>query len=135
MSNSDIYPDETTSKRLEAQGDTQTAFGDKSPGVRRIEAISNSFTSWHRYVLFISILLVAYAYGLDGSVRYIYQTEALDEFKSSAQISTVTVVRSIVAAAAQPAFAKISDYFGRVSILFLALVFYLIGESIASVMP
>ncbi|WVR08388.1 hypothetical protein IAU60_005443 [Kwoniella sp. DSM 27419] len=91
-----------TKAEIERQGDHGTVFGDKSPGVARIEAISSCLTSWHRYVLFITIFLVA------------------------SQVSTVTVVRSIVAAAAQPVYAKISDYFGRVSILLISIVFYLV---------
>ena len=54
-----IYPDAEVRHELEQQGDTKTAFGDKSPGVRRIEAISQCFTSTHLYVLFISIFSVA----------------------------------------------------------------------------
>ena len=50
-----------------------TLLGDKSPGVKRIEAISASFTRWSKISLFVSIFLVAYAYGLDGTVRYTYQ--------------------------------------------------------------
>ena len=50
-----------------------TLLGDKSPGVKRIEAISASFTRWSKISLFVSIILVAYAYGLDGTVRYTYQ--------------------------------------------------------------
>jgi hypothetical protein len=42
------------------------------------------------------------------------------------------VVRAIVAAAAQPAYAKISDYFGRVSILLISCVFYVVGKSSSS---
>jgi SIT family siderophore-iron:H+ symporter-like MFS transporter len=125
---SELYPDEKIAKEIEDQGDNTTAFGDKSPGVRRIEAIARCFTSWHKYVLFFTIFLIAYAYGLDLTLRYLYQNIALSSFGTSAQISTVAVVRSIVAAAAQPAFAKISDYFGRLSILFIAIVFWLIGE-------
>ncbi|KAK1921029.1 putative Siderochrome-iron uptake transporter [Papiliotrema laurentii] len=125
---SELYPDEKIAKEIEDQGDNTTAFGDKSPGVRRIEAIARCFTSWHKYVLFFTIFLIAYAYGLDLTLRYLYQNIALSSFGTSAQISTVAVVRSIVAAAAQPAFAKISDYFGRLSILFIAIVFWLIGS-------
>lgn len=36
-------------------------------------------------------------------------------------------MRAVVAAAVQPAYAKISDYFGRVSVLFLSVIFYIIG--------
>ena len=69
---------------------------------------------------------------LDGSTRYTYQSTATSSFSASAQISTVSVVRAIVAAAAQPAYAKISDYFGRVSILLISSVFYVVGESSSS---
>jgi MFS family permease len=65
---------------------------------------------------------------LDGFTRYTYQSQATSSFSASAQISTVGVVRAIVAAAAQPAYAKISDYFGRVSILLISCVFYVVGE-------
>jgi len=106
LSNKELYPDVEDPHTL-TQGDAHTAFGDKSPGVRRIEAISACFTRWHLVVLFITILLISYAYGLDGTIRYLFQNTAFNEFGQSAQISTVTVVRSIVAAAAQPAFAKV----------------------------
>ena len=66
---------------------------------------------------------------LDGSTRYTYQGYATSSFSASAQVSTVSVVRAIVAAAAQPAYAKISDYFGRVSILLISCVFYVVGTS------
>jgi MFS transporter, SIT family, siderophore-iron:H+ symporter len=45
----------------------------KSPGVQRIEAISLHFTLRDRICLFLSIFLLAYAYGLDGIIRYTYQ--------------------------------------------------------------
>jgi MFS transporter, SIT family, siderophore-iron:H+ symporter len=48
-------------------------LGGKSPGVRRIEAISTQFTKVDRVFIFIGVFLIAYAYGLDGSVRYTYQ--------------------------------------------------------------
>ncbi|CAK9786879.1 putative Siderochrome-iron uptake transporter [Cutaneotrichosporon oleaginosum] len=99
----------------------------KSPGVRRIEAISSCFTSWHKWTLFISIFLVAYAYGLDGTLRYTYQNFATASWSNQALISTLNVIRAVVAAAVQPAYAKISDYFGRVSVLFLSVIFYVIG--------
>lgn len=65
----ELYPDEEIVHELEKQGDNTTAFGDKSPGVKRIEAISRAFSSWHLWVLFVAIFLVSYAYGLDGTVR------------------------------------------------------------------
>ena len=45
-------------------------IGEKSAGVARIEAISATFTKWTSVMLFTSIFLVAYCYGLDGQTRY-----------------------------------------------------------------
>ncbi|WVO20323.1 uncharacterized protein IAS62_001617 [Cryptococcus decagattii] len=129
-----LYPEAELERAISntKNADDSTAFGEKSPGVRRIELIAASFTTWHRWVLFISVFLMAYSYGLDGSVRYTYQAEALSELGTSAQVSTVTVVRSIVAAAAQPGFAKISDYFGRISILVISVILYVVGTVVTA---
>jgi hypothetical protein len=48
-------------------------LGQGSPGVRRIEIINANFTLVDRVCLFLSIFLIAYVYGLDGTVRYTYQ--------------------------------------------------------------
>lgn len=48
-------------------------LGEGSPGVRRIEIIASEFRFIDRIFLFGSIFLVAYVYGLDGTVRYTYQ--------------------------------------------------------------
>jgi SIT family siderophore-iron:H+ symporter-like MFS transporter len=46
---------------VRADGSGDVVVEEKSPGVRRIEAISSCFTSWHKWTLFISIFLVACA--------------------------------------------------------------------------
>ena len=51
-------------------------LGVKSLGVKRIEAISAQFTGIDRVLLFIGIFIVAYAYGLDGTIRYTYQVSS-----------------------------------------------------------
>jgi MFS transporter, SIT family, siderophore-iron:H+ symporter len=48
-------------------------IGSKSPGVERIEAISAHISFWDRIAIFFSVFLIAYAYGLDGTLRYVYQ--------------------------------------------------------------
>jgi SIT family siderophore-iron:H+ symporter-like MFS transporter len=57
--------------------ESQTSLlGGKSPGVRRIEAIATQFTNLDRVFIFIGVFLIAYAYGLDSSVRYTYQVQS-----------------------------------------------------------
>jgi SIT family siderophore-iron:H+ symporter-like MFS transporter len=48
-------------------------LGEGSPGVRRIEIIASHFHLVDRVFLFLGIFLIAYVYGLDGTVRYTYQ--------------------------------------------------------------
>jgi MFS transporter, SIT family, siderophore-iron:H+ symporter len=86
-------------------------LGEKSPGVARIEAL-NAHTSFiNRCCIFFSVFLVAYAYGLDATVRGVYQPQATADFKEHSLLATVNVIRSVVAAAAQPSAAKIGESF------------------------
>lgn len=53
--------------------DATALLGEKSPGVQRIEAITGYITFKNRIAIFLGVFLVAYAYGLDGTLRYAYQ--------------------------------------------------------------
>ncbi|EAW19657.1 putative siderochrome-iron transporter Sit1 [Aspergillus fischeri NRRL 181] len=101
--------------------------GIDSPGVRRIEVISSQFNLAHRIVFFFGVFLIAYVYGLDGTIRYTYQPLATAEYQSHSLLATVNVLRSVIAAAAQPTAAKIADVFGRVELILLSIVFYTVG--------
>lgn len=46
---------------------------DMSPGVARIAAINRNLTRTDRIGVFIGVFLIAYAYGLDGTIRSTYQ--------------------------------------------------------------
>jgi hypothetical protein len=48
-------------------------LGKKSPGVERMEAIAAHITIYDKVGIFIGVFLIAYAYGLDGTLRYAYQ--------------------------------------------------------------
>lgn len=96
----------------------------KSPGVARIEALNAHTSLVNRCFIFFGLFLVAYAYGLDGSLRGVYQPYATAGFETHSTLATigwfapmivgaskligcVGVLRSVIAAAAQPAAAKI----------------------------
>lgn len=49
-------------------------------GVRRIEAINSQLTTIDRAVIFVGLFLIAYCYGLDGTVRYTYQSYATNSY-------------------------------------------------------
>lgn len=98
-----------------------------SLGVRRIEAVARHISLVDRVLLFVGIFIVAYVYSLDISLRYAYQPTATDSFSSHSLLATISVLRSIIASAAQPTAAKIADVFGRIELLLLSIVFYVVG--------
>ncbi|CAM1503173.1 Fc.00g079490.m01.CDS01 [Cosmosporella sp. VM-42] len=102
----------------------------KSPGVQRIEAIASTITFTDRIFIFFGVFLVAYAYGLDGTLRYTYQPYATASWDNHSLLSTVNTVRAVIAAAAQPTSARIADIFGRVELICLSVFFYIIGTII-----
>ncbi|KAI5195195.1 ferrioxamine B transporter [Aureobasidium subglaciale] len=122
---------EVRAKRSQdAPSEQVVLMGKMSPGVARIEAINAHLTSFDRWFLGIGVFLIAYAYGLDGTVRYTYQSTALSSIGEHSLLSTVNIVRTVIAAAAQPTAAKIADVFGRVELVYLSIFFYLLGTVI-----
>ena len=79
----------------------KTLIGAKSPGVSRIEAISEHITLTNRIFIFFGVFLIAYAYGLDGTVRYTYQPIATSSMGGHSLLATINVVRAVIAAVAQ----------------------------------
>jgi MFS transporter, SIT family, siderophore-iron:H+ symporter len=123
-------PTSTSDDVSRRKSSTPQILGHKSPGVQRIEAITVQLTLTHRICIFLSVFLVAYAYGLDGTVRYTYQTTATASYNNHSLLATINVLRSVIAAAAQPTAAKIADVFGRVELVCVSVVFYTVGTII-----
>ncbi|KAL2867217.1 putative siderochrome-iron transporter Sit1 [Aspergillus lucknowensis] len=107
-----------------------TASSEMSPGVKRIELIGSHLGLWGRVAMFSGIWLIAYVYGLDGGVRTTYQPLATASYATHSLLSTITVLRAVIAAAAQPTAAKIADMFGRVELIFFSVFFYTLGTVI-----
>ncbi|KAH8901790.1 MFS transporter [Coniochaeta sp. PMI_546] len=106
---------------------------EKSPGVIRVEALSSVMTLTDRIFIFFGVFLIAYAYGLDGTLRYTYQPYATASFDDHSLLSSINVLRAVIAAAAQPTAGKIADVFGRVELICLSVFFYIIGTIVESV--
>ncbi|CAK7220297.1 ferrioxamine B transporter [Sporothrix curviconia] len=102
----------------------------QSAGVTRIQALSSVLTLKDRIALFFGAFLVAYAYGLDGTVRYTFQTYATASYSEHSLLAAINVLRSVIAAAAQPTAAKIADIFGRVELIIVSIVFYVVGTAV-----
>ncbi|KAJ5486479.1 hypothetical protein N7530_000779 [Penicillium desertorum] len=113
-------------------GEPVSLMGQGSPGVRRIEIITSYFRFWDRVFLFLAVFLIAYVYGLDGTVRYTYQPYATQFYGQHSLLATINVLRAVIAAAAQPTAAKVADVFGRVELILVSIVFYTVGTIVES---
>ncbi|GJP94440.1 MFS general substrate transporter [Aspergillus niger] len=98
-----------------------------SPGVKRIEALSSHLHILDRVFLFCGVFLIAYVYGLDGLLRGTYQPYATASYGLHSVLSSVDILRAVIAAAAQPTAAKIADVFGRVELILVSIFFYTLG--------
>ncbi|KAF2659841.1 MFS general substrate transporter [Lophiostoma macrostomum CBS 122681] len=102
-------------------------IGAKSPGVERIEALTKHITTKDYAAIFFGLFLIAYAYGLDGTLRYVYQPVATNSYQTHSTLATIATLRAVIAAAAQPTAAKIADVFGRVELILVSILFYVVG--------
>lgn len=105
----------------------------KSFGVRKSEILCAQYKGpfWIGLAYF-TVFLVAYTYGLDGTVRNVLQTNAQSSYSQHSLLSTVNVIKTVVAAASQPTYARMSDTFGRIELVVVSILFYAIGTVIAS---
>ena len=111
-----------------------TAISDeKSPGVRRAEALASVLTRRDRVLIFFGVFTTAGAFGLDGILRFTYQTHATASFYQHSLLATVNVLRSVFAAAAQPTSARLADIFGRAELFIVAVSFYILGAIVEAV--
>lgn len=104
----------------------------RSRGIRRVEIISSQYGKVGTFVVFFCIFLVAYSYGLDNTVRYQFEAFATSSYGTHSLLSTVNVVTSIIAVAAQPFYARLSDSFGRGELLVFCILFYVVGTILQS---
>lgn len=82
--------------------------------------------------MFMGILIIGWAYGLDGLVRYTYQSYAASSLGVHTLLSTINVLRSVISAAVYTPAAKLADVAGRFELIAVSVAFYIIGTVIES---
>lgn len=100
------------------------------PGVVRMEAAAAQLTTVKKWIFFTSIFFVSYALGLDFLVRNTYVPYATSSFANHSLLSTINVIRGVVAAAVQPSVARLTDVFGRIEIFTAAVLLNMAGTII-----
>lgn len=101
--------------------------------LRKTEILAQQYDTWYwKAVLLFSVFLCSYGYGLDGSVRSVYTTYATNSYSTHSLLSTISIINLVIGASAQVFFARLSDVFGRLTLLIVATVFYSVGTIIQS---
>lgn len=133
ISNSTNSPEEVTNDPLPMYTNLAVNSTAKSFGIRKAEILAAQYESpiW-KAVFFFSAFCCAYCYGLDGTLRYFFQSYATNSYLTHSLYATVNVIRAVVAAAAQPTYARLSDKFGRLELFTVSVVFYAVGTVIES---
>lgn len=130
VTNDDISNDKENTI-LPASHESKTT--QKTAGVLKIEAYAKHYQHpIYKALVYFSIFLIAYCYGLDSSVRSVNLAYAQSSYKTHSLLSTVNCIQAVIAAAGQLAFARVSDVFGRLVMIIFTVVFYVVGTVIES---
>lgn len=105
----------------------------KSLGIQRAEILMKQYSNrWLKGIFFFSIFICMYISTLESQVTRVFMGYATDSYKKHSLLSTIGVIRGVVVAASLPAYARLSDIFGRLELFVLAMIFRVIGLVIQS---
>lgn len=105
----------------------------RSFGVRRAEILAAQATSIPKLVfLYFSIFVFCFSFALDANLRRTFIGYATNDLGQHSLLSTISVVSSVVGAASQPTYARLSDVFGRVELFGVALLSFVVGTVLQS---
>lgn len=118
-------------KRSSTTGSAQSeesGVEQKSFGLRRSELIMAELSSWWlKGGFFFTIFICMYIALMESSALRVFTSYATDSYKQHSLMSTISVIRGVVAAASLPFYARMSDTFGRFELFLVAIVFRIVG--------
>ncbi|KAK4898652.1 hypothetical protein LTR27_003824 [Elasticomyces elasticus] len=107
--------------------DTPTSIASAQAGVKRLEAISSTWTKTALYVAYLGIALTTWATSLESQTTTNLTVYATSAFSAHSLVSTVLVVQGVVLSVVKPPMSKIADVFGRLEAFSLSVLFYVVG--------
>ncbi|EEP75905.1 siderophore iron transporter mirC [Uncinocarpus reesii 1704] len=96
-------------------------------GVRKIEAISRTWTQKSLIIAYLGIFLMSTCTSLEGQTVMSLSPYATSSFSKHSLISTVLVVQNVTNAVIKPPMAKIADVFGRFEAFCISVLIYILG--------
>ncbi|KAI9886491.1 MAG: hypothetical protein M1823_001671 [Watsoniomyces obsoletus] len=96
-------------------------------GVKKVEAVSLTWTKWGLISAYIGIFLIAFSTSLEGQTVLSLSIYATSSFQKHSMLAVVFVVQGIINAVIKPPMAKIADVFGRLESFSFAICLYVLG--------
>ncbi|KAL8742192.1 MAG: hypothetical protein Q9190_005285 [Brigantiaea leucoxantha] len=110
-----------------ADDDGSSLGSSEQVGVKKIEAISQTWTKWSLASAYLGIFLLAFFTSLEVQTTTNLTVYATSAFASHSLVATVLVVQGVVNAVAQPPMAKIANVFGRLEAFCISIFLYIIS--------
>ncbi|KAI5282049.1 hypothetical protein KEM54_003002, partial [Ascosphaera aggregata] len=104
-----------------------TSGEDVQEGVRKMEAISQTWTQRTLIIAYLGIFLISLSTSLESQTTASLTAYATSSFSTHSSISLVLVIQNVVNAVIKPPIAKIADVFGRLEAFTLSITFYILG--------
>lgn len=105
----------------------------KSFGIRREEILTMQISSGLQLcIYFFTIFIGMFISIIESSCVNVFLSYATNSYKQHSLMSTITVVRSVIAAAALPFYARLSDLFGRTPLFLFAMIMRIVGLVVMS---
>ncbi|CAI4055385.1 hypothetical protein SUVZ_16G4660 [Saccharomyces uvarum] len=97
------------------------------------ELISSQFNNlYYRILILSAAFLCGFGYSLDATLRSTYTGYATNSYGEHSLLSTIQVINAVVSVGSQIIFSRLSDYFGRLELLLVAIIFYATGTIVQS---
>lgn len=111
----------------------QSSLAEKSFGVRRSELVMAQLNTWWlKGFFFLTIFIGMYIALMESNAIRVFTGYATDSYAQHSLMSTIGIIRGVVAAASLPFYARMSDTFGRFELFVVAIVFRIVGIIIQS---
>ncbi|CAK7219531.1 hypothetical protein SBRCBS47491_003884 [Sporothrix bragantina] len=85
-----------------------------------------------KWILWISVLLMCYANGLDNFTMGVYLQTAASQFNGITQYTTIAVIQSMLLGVLKPFWARFADLFGRAAGFALSILLFTVGVIIVA---
>lgn len=123
----------TTHKSASSAASEDSKVYKKSFGVRKMEVMLDQLDNFPlKFLHIFGIFIGMYVSVVETKVTSVFVSYATESYKQHSLMSTISLIRTVVAASSLPAFARLSDIFGRFELFCFGLILRIVGLIVMS---